>query len=637
MADFYNLDLEFLKNDIKNYIATNSTLLEDYNYEGSAISNMINVLAYVTQYNMFYLNTVSKELFLSSSQIDTNVHRLANMLNYIPKRNVSPSCQLVLTNNSENNDRYLNFGETFLLGEVTTTYMGEVMTIPPKESVTVSVYEGELINQQWVSDGTPYQKYKLIDKEKVDNRFVYVGVGSDQTYVNFDWININLQNPIIGGKYYYIDYLDGMFIKFDNGSLYQTPKAGEAVTVRYLKTQGDIFGNTVLVGLIPEVDILDVTGICLTNLGNGENAESLDEIKSRAILNYTTQNRAITENDYDNLFFRYSGYSEFQDFVFFGGEKVYIDIDGLETEYAEGTSWKDVGYVYFSGLKKSDDPYKYGYLTSQDKQLIENFYDPYKIITVFLKFVDPVVIYFNPTFRIKLNTAVNFDSLAFKDTIDNYLTNNYTGMNLTVSKSNIIKYIDSISVVKYSDLDFTTFAKVNKDSSTYSIINLGVKLEDIESHFFGFGTISENVEVGYVIKNEENEAKIIDTNNHEAENVGLFSVDILGSSTFSDGSTVDILNIDGDIIYTGTLSDINRMYINTTSTMSDIFVYNGTSTVTVGYVNCDTGFMKIDNYVDTMLEDMNTFGFNFTLEDDISFTTTREVFVCPESSNITYL
>jgi len=96
MADYYNLDLEFIKNDIKNYIANNSTLLEDYNYEGSAISNMINVLAYVTQYNMYYLNSVTKELFLSSAKLSSNIHRLANMLNYVPKRNVSPSCDVLL-------------------------------------------------------------------------------------------------------------------------------------------------------------------------------------------------------------------------------------------------------------------------------------------------------------------------------------------------------------------------------------------------------------------------------------------------------------------------------------------------------------------------------------------------------------
>ena len=636
MTDFYNLDLEYIKNDIKNFIRTNSTLLEDYNYEGSAISNMINVLAYVTQYNMFYLNSITNELFISSAQLNNSVHRLANMLNYIPKRNVSPTCDVLITNINTLDNQYIYFGTEFYTNDITMTYLGDVLTIPPSSSVTVSLRQGELVTTNWVSDGTPFQTYRLTDKEKVDNTYLYVGVG-DTVTMAFDWININTQNPIVGGKYYYIDYLDNMYIKFDNGVLYQMPKANQIVGVRYLKTEGNIYANTVLIGEQVSTDNADLTGTCVTNFNNGENAETLEEIKSRAILNYTTQNRAVTESDYNVFFEKYPGYADFKDVYIFGGQEVFIDVNGLEIEYVGGASWQDVGYVYVAALKDSDDIYNFEYLTNEEKVAIENYFIPYKVITIFLKFIDPVLVYFNPKFRIKMKTLVDIDTTAFKENVDQYLADNYTGMNKTLSKSNVIKFIDSIPTVNYSDLEYDMFAKVNKETATYTIIPLNTKIEDVNSYFFNLGTVSEKVEVGYVLKNGVNEARVIDTNIHQETELALLSVSLLNTSTFSLSDSVDIYNREGILVTTATLSDLNHLYIDTVSTVSDLFVSTTLSTVTIGYINCDNGFIKIDNYVDTMLDNMNTFGFNFIQQDDISYTANREIFICPELSTITYI
>lgn len=635
MTQFHNLDLEYIKNDIKEFIKKNSTILEDYNYEGSAISNMINVLAYVTQYNMFYLNSITNELFMSSAQLNNSVHRLANMLNYIPKRNVAPSCDVVLTNNSSDS-QYLYYGSEFVSDSIDMTYIGDVITIPSGASVTVSLYQGTLVTQNWISDGTPFQSYMLTDKETVDNRFISVGVGNS-TSVSYDWININTQNPIVGGKYYYIDYLDAMYVKFDNGVLYQIPVANETVSVRYLKTEGDSFGNTVMVDADVSSENGNITGKCITNFTNGENAETLEEIKSRAILNYTTQNRAVTQSDYNIFFEKYPGYSDFQDSFIFGGENVFIDVNGNQIEYVAGGSWQDVGYVYLAALRKSNDIYDFGYLTDADKETIENYFLPYKVITIFLKFVDPVIVYFNPQFRIKAKSMVDFDTTGFKKIVDDHLTDTYTGMNLTLSKSNIIKFIDSIQTVNYSDMEYDVFAKVSKNSSTYTIVPLGTELQTISGYFCDIGTISEKIEVGFTIKNGVNEAKVIDTNGHEYNGSAKLSLAPVGSSTFAVGQTVQLLDREGTLIASPVISAYNKMYITTMSEASTLYVYNSSATVSIGTVNTETGFIKINNYVSTLLDEMDTFGFNFELADDISYSASREVFVCPELSTIEYL
>lgn len=635
MADFYNLDLEYIKDDIKGYIRDNSEVLKDYNYEGSAISNMINVLAYVTQYNMFYLNSVTKELFLSSAQLANSVYRLANMLNYIPKRNVSASCDVLITNNSTEN-KYLYFGSEFSANDITMTYMGDLVTILPNSSVTVSLNQGEIVTQNWISDGTPFQTYRLNFKEQVDDTYISVGVGNS-TKMNYDWVNINKENPIIGGKYFYIDYLDQMFIKFDNGLLYQMPNANQIVGVRYLKTDGNLYSDTIMTGSEASTPDVSLTAVCVSDFSDGANDESLDEIKSRAILNYTTQNRTITESDYNIFFTRYPGYSEFKDALIFGGDKVYIDVNGNEIEYVAGNSWQDVGYVYVVALKDSDDIYNFTYLSSADRTSIENFFAPYKVITLFFKFVDPILVYFNPKFRIKMKSMVELDSSAFKGEVDGYLYDTYTGMDLTLSKSNIIKYIDSLPNVNYSALEYDFFAKCYKGSETYTVIPLGSELNDVFGHYFDCGTVSEKVEVGFTIKSGVNEARIIDVNNHEEETLGYFSVDLLDSSTFADSTTIGIYNREDSLLTTCTLSEISRLYIDSISSTASLLLSTTSSTATIGTVNCDTGFIVIDDYGTTILNDMKTFTFNFTLEDDISFTAKREVFLCPEPSTITYL
>lgn len=636
MAEYYNLDLEFIKNDIKSYISTNSTLLEDYNYEGSAISNMVNVLAYVTQYNMYYLNTVTKELFLSSAKISSNVHRLANMLNYIPKRNVSPSCD-VLVNNSSNINRYIYFGSEFYSNNITMTYMGDVITIPPNSSVTLSLNQGEIVEQQWLSDGSPFQSFKLQDKQEVDNTYLYVGVSENNLNVEYDWININNQNPIVSGKYYYIEYLDDMSIKFDDGSLYQTPKTNQTVFVKYLKTNGDVYGNTVMINEEVQSNIEKISGICVSNFSNGELAETDDQIKTRAILNYTTQNRAITESDYNVLFSRYDGHSEYKAYKFFGGEKIYIDINGNEIEYSSGLSWEDVGFVYMVGLKNSDNIYEFEYLTETDKTSIETFYYPYKVVTLFFKFKNPIIVYFNPIFRIKLKSSVNFDSVEFKNRVDDHLAEIYTGFDKTISKSNIVKYIDELQEVNYSDVEYDFFAKINKETATYTAFSLHDDISDLNVNIFELTTLSEQVPTGSIFVCGENTGRILDNNFHEENTIGLFSVYLDDSSTFSVGNVIDILDDTGVILTSCTISEINNIYIDTISTLSNIYLSDSSTISIIGNINRETGFVKLNDYENTILNDMTTFGMSFTLLDDISYTGQMEIFTCPESSTINYI
>ena len=85
-----DLDFNAIKNNLKTYLKSQDTL-RDYNYEGSALSTLLDVLAFNTQYNAYYLNQIGNEMFLDSAKQRSSVVSQAKVLNYVPKSAIAPS------------------------------------------------------------------------------------------------------------------------------------------------------------------------------------------------------------------------------------------------------------------------------------------------------------------------------------------------------------------------------------------------------------------------------------------------------------------------------------------------------------------------------------------------------------------
>jgi hypothetical protein len=113
VKEFYNLDFNDLKEQFKEFIS-DQTEFQDYNFEGSALSQLLDIITFGIQYQQMYLNMATNELFLDTAQIDTNVFKLANTLNYIPKRK---SAAYIWTGIQRNND-IINGEEWFGAGDI---------------------------------------------------------------------------------------------------------------------------------------------------------------------------------------------------------------------------------------------------------------------------------------------------------------------------------------------------------------------------------------------------------------------------------------------------------------------------------------------------------------------------------------
>lgn len=633
MANYYNLDLSAIEADIKQYLKDNSSYLEDYNYEGSATSALVKLLAYVTRYQLYYLNAVTKELFLSSAELSNSVYRLANMLNYLPKRNVAPYCTVSLSN-TINSTLSVNFGDTFTVDDIVLTYMDNSINIAPLTSSTITLYEGILVTNNYLSDGTSFQTYELADRETVANNegFLTVSVTPKDSSTVSDYSNVNLSNPVAGEKYYYIDYLDTMNIKFDNGTMFEKPNVEDTITISYLKTNGNTYDGSILAGTtLTNNSNPSLTAYTMTALLNGENAESLNEIKSRAILFYTTQNRAITESDFNILISRYSGYSDFKAIALWGGQKEYIN---ASYSLVENGPFQDTGYIYVSALKDNADIYKYSYLTETEKTNITDFFAPYKFTTMLFKYVNPITIYISPSIRIKLKNLIDIDANIIQETIDEYLTDTYTGMNKTFSKSNATRFIDSIGEINYSDFTYETYCKFVKAtvSETYSVCPLNGAISTISSHVFTITSGATDIPVKSQIISGTYVATVIDNNDGET----YISVKTDYPTHFTISNTYSVIKPDGST-FSATLSDKDYMY----NTSTFIFIQNSLSSVTtIGYISAfpnNNGYIIFSTYSGTVLENMNSFAFNFDYTDNISIEAEKRMFLCVEPSTITYI
>lgn len=534
----YPTDLSEVKELFKAFLATN-TDFKDFNFEASASSQIINVFAYLLQMQNFHLNMTTNELFISTADIENNIYKKAHELNYLPRRKVSPNIRVVLRRTGSNSIIIPQYTK-FKMGDIDLVLLEEV-SLPDDDPVAVDLWEGTIILETFISDGSNFQKYFLTEKKDIDNSkiWVYVDaskVGGGWTPSSDVWNNVNNDEFNVNNKNYFIEYFEFFGIKFDNGRLFVKPEEDELIRVQYLKTNGSLYngsGDTITlddvftystevevvdpsttksitasdvsnftldgditssgtgVGKVLEIDSVDkillvevLSGdfivdedldntnpyvaseanlsLIINNVfSGGVEEESLESIKTNSPSYFTTQNRAITERDYNVLIKKYDLYELFTDTIAWGGEKEWLD--GSD-QIIESSSKKDLGHVYISTIKDVET-----YLTIQEQTNLIDFMNNYKILTIFMKFLHPNIVYIDATTNIKYKDIFGLDKTTTQTDLDDYLSI-YIGFNKTFNKSNLAQYVDNLDGVEYSDISYI-LSVVVKDES-YKVIRL---------------------------------------------------------------------------------------------------------------------------------------------------------------------
>lgn len=298
------IDFSDIKTSLTDYLK-NQTTFVGYNFEGSAIQTIIDLLAYNTYYYAFYSNLLAAEVFLDSAQRTKSIVSLVKPLGYTVPGLKSAQAKI---NVSASVSAYTSFPGIATNGSVFNFYNLQAGgTASP-----VTITEGILVNQTISSEiDLTKQKY-IIPHSNVDISTIDVTVTSSSTTTT--WKNVNYF-PNDNDTIFYIERNGDLFeIHFGKeNNLGKSISASDTVQVRYLRSSGSQ-GN----GIVSFTGALSV----VKQSSGGNDEPDLDVVKFIAPRVFSGQDRAITKGDYAALLIRDDKFTDEDLFVVYGGNEL---------------------------------------------------------------------------------------------------------------------------------------------------------------------------------------------------------------------------------------------------------------------------------------------------------------------------
>jgi len=342
-----SLDFFEIKESIKSYLRTRKEFT-DYDFEGSSASYLIDILAYNTYYTAFNANMALNEAFLETSTVRDNIVRIAKQLNYTPRSIKAPrACvkliaQTAVGLNGTTFPEYatLKKGDVFVADNDFDSYtfaLTQDIQVPVDSATgratfdNVLVYQGNLLTYNFTVDYTKKQEY-IIPDENVDTGLLTVDISPTAQSSETDTYSPakNVTNADSTSRIYYLEETDDMRYRiiFGDGSIGRKLIDGEYIRTTYVSTDGveangakgfDFIGNIV----DSDQRTISPNSISLTTKDaaqDGEDRETALSVKFRAPRAYATQNRAVTENDFEHIVSEI--YPQAASVTAFGGEKL---------------------------------------------------------------------------------------------------------------------------------------------------------------------------------------------------------------------------------------------------------------------------------------------------------------------------
>jgi len=355
LINFTNLDFNQIKDTLKDYIQSNSEFT-DYDFEGSNLSTILDVLAYNTYITSYNANMISNEVFIDSATLRENVVSLARNIGYVPRSKKSSRASInFFVDMSDVSPTPANL--TLKAGPVASTggqFNGQSFVFGIPEDITVSVvdeiasfdnievYEGSYLSQSFVySSRNPFQKFILPNSGiDLDSLVVNIRPSAQSSlrtkYNRHDNLFDKDKGTTITGNsnIYFIQEVDSERYEliFGDGIFGKKLQDGNVIEATYISTNGSDgngISNFTFSGSVSyvrnSVEIFVTSGISLLTSQNsssgGESIESIDSIRKYAPQIYATQNRALSANDYEVLIPN-KIYPETESISVFGGEEL---------------------------------------------------------------------------------------------------------------------------------------------------------------------------------------------------------------------------------------------------------------------------------------------------------------------------
>ena len=456
------LDFDTIKGNLKDYFAS-QTEFTDHNFDGSAISVLLDILAYNTHYNAYYLNMLASESFLDSAQLRDSVVTKASMLGYTPRsaRGAKANVNLTITPGdapaSITIDKFTQFTST-VNGTAYTFCTANSVVITPVGGVysadTVELSQGIPLTFKYTVDTANTEQKFLLPNENTDTDTLTVTLQESSSDTNTavyalatDITTVNATSNV----YFMSEHTDGQFrVQFGDGVLGRKPISGNIVILKSLVTEGtDTNGANVFSAASTVGGYSTVAVVTANSAVGGLDKETVESIKFNAPKNYETQNRAVTTGDYKKI--------------------VEDSVSGLDTVAVWGGQDDAVpkyGTVYVSAKPSGADA-----LSTSQKALIKAALADYNIVAISPEVVDPdlVSLIFSLTVKYdsrKTTKASGVIAGNVIDTIQDYKTNNLNKFGSIFRYSVLSKLIDNTDTSLLGNLLTLTAKKGITPSTT---------------------------------------------------------------------------------------------------------------------------------------------------------------------------
>jgi hypothetical protein len=489
LVNFTNLDFDQIKTTLRDYLKSNSNFT-DYDFEGSNLSTILDVLAYNTYITSYNANMVANEVFIDSATLRENVVSLARNIGYIPRSkkaaratvsffvdttNITPAPASLTLKKGPIASTSGAFGNQSFVFSIL-----EDITIPVVDNIAsftdIQIYEGILLNTNFTySSRNPNQRF-ILPNSGIDTDLISVLVKSNSSSTTAS-VKYNLQDSLFSidkeSEVYFLQEIEDERYEliFGDDVFGKALQEGYYVEASYIVTNGDS-GNGIgqfsfsgrLTYTRNSTEYVVSSGISLLTTGlpsiGGESIEGVESIKKYAPRIYASQNRALTANDYEALI-PAKIYPETESISVFGGEEV------IPPQY---------GKVFISIKPRTGD-----FLPNLIKENIKMKLKKYAVAGIVPEILDLKYLYLEIDSKVYYNTNLAPNSAYVSSII----------------QANANKYAESTELNKYgARFKYSKFLKIIDDSHASVTSNitkvqmrrdLRVVLNSLAEYSIGFG------------------------------------------------------------------------------------------------------------------------------------------------------
>ena len=542
LVNFANLDFDQVKTSLKEYLQANSNFT-DYNFEGSNLSSVLDVLAYNTYITSYNANMVANEVFIDSATLRENVVALARNIGYLPRSRTAAKATISFFVDCESinptpasltlkkgpvaasSSAFGNASFVFsILDDITVPVLDGIATFDE-----IAIYEGTLLTSTFTYSSNNVNQRFILPNTGIDTTLIGVTIKTNEsstaeTKYSYQDSLFDIKSD---SKVYYLQEVEDERYElfFGDGVFGKKLEEGNFITANYIVNNGDAgngISNFAFSGkLIYNRNASDYTitsGVSLLTSGSkssgGETIESVESVKKFAPRVYASQNRAVSANDYETLI-PAKIYPETESISVFGGE------DLVPPQY---------GKVFISIKPRSGD-----FLPNLTKENIRMKLKKYAVAGIVTEILDLKYLY------IEAHSKVYYNSNLVPSSA-------YIG---TVVQTNAQKYAESTELNRYgARFKYSKFLNIidqSQEGITSNITTIDMRrdmravLNTFAEYSIGFGNLFhiKNMD-GYNIKtsafrvvgiNDPVYLGDIPDTNRETGNLFLFTVPSVNSTS----------------------------------------------------------------------------------------------------------